>query len=115
MDVLARSAAEHTGVNKPAVFEIRTKSRPAATWKQTAILPRPLQKRVDHDDSSKVLRIINDLGNRLLWLGLREPYPLRRPALRNWFFSRLLGPGRSLGVFPAYVKILSNYETWGTS
>ncbi len=69
-----RVPAMKHGVNKPAVFEIRTKSRPAATWKQTAILPRPLQKRVDHDDSSKVLRIINDLGNRLLWLGLREPY-----------------------------------------
>lgn len=115
MDVLARPAAENTGVNKPAVFEIRTKSRPAATWKQTAILPRPLQKRVDHHDNSKVLRIINDLGTRLLWLGLRGPCPLQRPGLRNWFFSRLLGPGRSLRKFPAYVKILSNYETWGTS
>ena len=114
MDVLARSAAEHTGVNKPAVFEIWTKSRPAASWKQTAILPRPPHKRVDHHDNSKVLRIINDLGTRLHWLGLRGPCPLR-PGLRNWFFSRLLGPGRSLGEFPAYVKILSNYETWGTS
>ncbi len=115
MDVLACSTPENTGVNKPAVFEIRTKSRLAATWKQAALLLRPTNKRVDHHDSSKVLRIINDLGSQLHWLRLRGPYHLRRPGFRNWFFSRLLGQGRSLGELPAYVKILSNYETWGTS